>query len=270
VRHAVSCGGGLHCAAPQGGRRVAICDQMEAPGPDRSSARNHADSYAGSILDAGNWNRNRIIFSSRLRLGGELRCRRARPDHGGVFPQAIFPTAEGLRDAVGRLTPPRWSWRRGMHRSRGPRCYRVEKAWLFAGRSTMRGVFRRMQAEHTLRDHFKTASLDGFGLSDGNSGALSAAGGPASLPGPRIAPVAGHVHSCGFGSGRTFSFSMRPRGATSSWSIRCDRVRAPTRCFPQSIGRDFGWWEAVTAMAPRTLADLPASSAVKAWSLGHG
>ena len=51
-------------------------------------------------------------------------------------------------------------------------------------------------AEHTLRDHFKTASLDGFGLIDGSTkGALSAAGGLLHYLRHELRRSLGHVHS---------------------------------------------------------------------------
>jgi hypothetical protein len=56
-------------------------------------------------------------------------------------------------------------------------------------------------AEHTLRDHFKTASLDGFGLVSAaakdqvDHGRAQRGGRPAPLPRARTAPSLGHVHT---------------------------------------------------------------------------
>ena len=112
----------------------------------------------------------------------------------GEFFAGDFPTPEALRDALGRLSPAEVVVTQG-HRidletsalSNGERLAYLlveHDAWSFAPEA----------AEHTLRDHFKTASLDGFGLT-GASGALSAAGGLLHYLGHELRRSLGHVHT---------------------------------------------------------------------------
>ena len=82
----------------------------------------------------------------------------------GEFFAGDFATAEALRDALGRLSPAEVVVAQGQRidletsaLSNGERLAYLlveHDAWSFSPDA----------AEHTLRDHFKTASLDGFGL----------------------------------------------------------------------------------------------------------
>src|SRR5208282_5871060 len=94
----------------------------------------------------------------------------------GEFFAGDFSTAEALRDALGRIAPAEVVVPHGQRidletsalaDGERPAYLLVEHdAWSFSPDA----------AEHTLRDHFKTASLEGFGLA-GATGAMSAAGG---------------------------------------------------------------------------------------------
>src|SRR5260221_392573 len=105
------------------------------------------------------------------------------PDALLLFRLGDFYTPEAFRDALGRLNPAEVVVAQG-HRldletsalSDGERLAYLlveHDAWSFSPDA----------AEHTLRDHFKTASLDGFGLTGATGkdvsahAALSAAGG---------------------------------------------------------------------------------------------
>jgi DNA mismatch repair protein MutS len=118
----------------------------------------------------------------------------------GEFFAGDFSTAEALRDALGRLSPAEVVVAQGQRLdletsalSNGERLGYLlveHDAWSFSADA----------AEHTLRDHFKTASLDGFGLGeaaggDGGRGALCAAGGLLHYLGHELRRSLGHVHS---------------------------------------------------------------------------
>jgi DNA mismatch repair protein MutS len=177
------------------GRRVAICDQMEAPRPGQVVRREITQILTpGSILDAGQLEpkQNNFIAAVAPVAGGfgvsalDLTT--------GEFFAGDFPTAEALRDAIGRLSPAEVVVAQGQKidletsaLSNGTRIAYLlveHDAWSFAPEA----------AEHTLRDHFKTASLDGFGLAAG-TGALSAAGGLLHYLGHELRRSLNHVHS---------------------------------------------------------------------------
>jgi DNA mismatch repair protein MutS len=189
------------------GRRVAICDQMETPRPGQVVRREITQILTpGSILDAGQLEPKRNNFLAAVA-----------PAEGGIaaggfgvaaldlttgeFFAGDFSTAEALRDALGRLSPAEVVVAQG-HKidletsvlSNGERLAYLlveHDAWSFSPDA----------AEHTLRDHFKTASLDGFGLAgatgkDGSTtGALSAAGGLLHYLGHELRRSLGHVHT---------------------------------------------------------------------------
>jgi DNA mismatch repair protein MutS len=179
------------------GRRVAICDQMEAPRPGQVVRREITQILTpGSILDAGQLEPKQNNFLVAVAPLADSFGVAALDLTTGEFFAGDFPTTEGLRDAVGRLSPAEVVVAQG-HRidletsvlSNGERLGYLlveHDAWSFSPDA----------AEHTLRDHFKTASLDGFGLADGNSkGALSAAGGLLHYLGHELRRSLGHVHS---------------------------------------------------------------------------
>jgi DNA mismatch repair protein MutS len=179
------------------GRRVAICDQMEAPRPGQVVRREITQILTpGSILDAGQLEPKQNNFLVAVAPLGDSFGVAALDLTTGEFFAGDFPTAEALRDAVGRLSPAEVVVAQG-HRidletsvlSKGERLGYLlveHDAWSFSPDA----------AEHTLREHFKTSSLDGFGLADGNSkGALSAAGGLLHYLGHELRRSLGHVHS---------------------------------------------------------------------------
>ena len=179
------------------GRRVAICDQMEAPRPGQVVRREITQILTpGSILDAGQLEpkQNNFIASVAPVSGGFGVA--ALDLTTGEFFAGDFSTPEALRDAIGRLSPAEVVVAQGQKidletsaLSNGTRITYLlveHDAWSFAPEA----------AEHTLRDHFKTASLEGFGLAASTSaGALSAAGGLLHYLGHELRRSLNHVHS---------------------------------------------------------------------------
>jgi DNA mismatch repair protein MutS len=188
------------------GRRVAICDQTEAPKPGQIVRREITQVMTpGSILDAGQLEpkQNNFLASIAPIAGGFGVA--ALDLTTGEFFAGDFPTPEALRDALGRLNPAEVVVAQG-HRldletsalaigERLPYLLVEHDAWSFSPDA----------AEHTLRDHFKTASLDGFGLAASTGkdagkegsprGALSAAGGLMHYLVHELRRSLGHVHS---------------------------------------------------------------------------
>jgi DNA mismatch repair protein MutS len=184
------------------GKRVAICDQMEAPRPGQVVRREITQILTpGSILDAGQLEPKQNNFLAAVSPMAEGFGVAALDLTTGEFFAGDFPTPEALRDAIGRLNPAEVVVAQG-HKidletsalSSGERVGYLlveHDAWSFSPDA----------AEHTLRDHFKTASLDGFGLVSAPSketstaGALSAAGGLLHYLGHELRRNLGHVHT---------------------------------------------------------------------------
>jgi DNA mismatch repair protein MutS len=182
------------------GRRVAICDQMEAPRPGQVVRREVTQILSpGSILDAGQLEpkQNNFLASVAPQAAGYGVA--ALDLTTGEFFAGDFSSAEALRDALGRLSPAEVVVAQGQRidletsalssGERLPYLLVEHDAWSFSADA----------AEHTLRDHFKTASLDGFGLEGamggGARGALCAAGGLMHYLGHELRRSLGHVHS---------------------------------------------------------------------------
>jgi DNA mismatch repair protein MutS len=187
------------------GRRVAICDQMEAPKPGQVVRREITQILTpGSILDAGQLEPKQNNFLAAV---APVTAGAAAGSFGvaaldlttGEFFAGDFPSAEALRDALGRIAPAEVVVAQG-HRldletsalSSGLRLAYLlveHDAWSFAPEA----------AEHTLKDHFKTSSLDGFGLGSTSAttgtGALSAAGGLLHYLAHELRRSLGHVHT---------------------------------------------------------------------------
>ena len=189
------------------GRRVAVCDQMEAPRPGQVVRREITQILTpGSILDAGQLEPKQNNFLAAVApVSGNFGVAALDLTTGEFF-AGDFPTPEALRDALGRLSPAEVVVAQG-HRldletsvlSNGERLAYLlveHDAWSFSPDA----------AEHTLRDHFKTASLDGFGLAGSTgkggsaaaAGALSAAGGLLHYLGHELRRSLGHVHTLRF------------------------------------------------------------------------
>jgi DNA mismatch repair protein MutS len=153
----------------------------------------------GSVLDAGQLppKQNRFLAAIAPVEGGYGVA--ALDLTTGEFFAGEFPSPEALRDALGRLSPAEVVVAQGyrleletsaLANGDRPGFILVEHdAWSFAPDA----------AEHTLRDHFKTASLDGFGLAaDKDSrtlGALRAAGGLIHYLSHELRRSLSHVHS---------------------------------------------------------------------------
>jgi DNA mismatch repair protein MutS len=190
------------------GRRVAICDQMEAPRPGQVVRREITQILTpGSILDAGQLEPKQNNFLAAISpavgsnsMGGSFGVAALDLTTGEFF-AGEFATPEALRDALGRISPAEVVVAQG-HRidletsalsNDGPLPYLLVEhdAWSFSADA----------AEHTLRDHFKTASLDGFGLvsaagkNASTTGALCAAGGLLHYLGHELRRSLGHVHT---------------------------------------------------------------------------
>jgi DNA mismatch repair protein MutS len=186
------------------GRRVAICDQMEAPKPGQIVNREVTQVLTpGSILDAGQLEPKQNNFLTAVVPSEESFGVAALDLTTGEFFAGEFPGAEALRDALGRLGPAEVVVPKGQRleletsalSNGGTLGYLLVEhdAWSFAPEAS----------EHTLRDHFKTASLDGFGLGratggDGAAGALRAAGGLLHYLGHELRRNLGHVHTVRF------------------------------------------------------------------------
>jgi len=179
------------------GRRVAVCDQMETPRPGQVVRREITQILTpGSILDAGQLEPKQNNFLVGVALAPNGFGVAALDLTTGEFFAGEFPTAEALRDAIGRLSPAEVVVAQG-HRidletsalSTGEKLSYLlveHDAWSFAPEA----------AEHTLKEHFKTASLDGFGLAASTcAGALSAAGGLLHYFGHELRRSLGHVHT---------------------------------------------------------------------------
>jgi DNA mismatch repair protein MutS len=180
------------------GRRVAICDQTETPKPGQIVRREITQVLSpGSILETGQLEPKRNNFLAAVVPAKEGFGMAALDLTTGEFFAGEFPGAEALRDALGRIDPAELVVPQG-HRidletsalSNGaPLGYLLVEhdAWSFAPET----------AEHTLRDHFKTASLDGFGFAMARGqdcGALSAAGGLLHYLGHELRRRLDHVH----------------------------------------------------------------------------
>lgn len=186
------------------GRRVAICDQMETPRPGQVVRREVTQILTpGSILDAGQLDPKQNNFLAAVvplaSVVGSFGVAALDLTTGEFF-AGEFPSPEALRDALGRIAPAEVVVAQG-HRidletsalSNGERLGYLlveHDAWSFSPEA----------AEHTLRDHFKTASLDGFGLdattrAGNTTGALSAAGGLLHYLGHELRRSLGHVHT---------------------------------------------------------------------------
>jgi DNA mismatch repair protein MutS len=197
------------------GRRVAICDQTETAKPGQIVRREVTQVLTpGSILEAGQLEpkQNNFLASvvsasaegGKSKGGAEMEITfgvAALDLTTGEFFAGDFPGAEALRDALGRLNPAEVVVAKGnridletsaLSSGVAPNYLLVEHdAWSFTAEA----------AEHTLRDHFKTASLDGFGLAKEGAkekrgtGALSAAGGLLHYLTHELRRSLGHVHT---------------------------------------------------------------------------
>ena len=184
------------------GKRVAVCDQMEAPKPGQVVRREITQVLTpGSILDAGQLEPKQNNFLASVAPIGEGFGVAAIDLTTGEFFAGDFSSPEALRDALGRVNPAEVVVAQGQRldletsalSSGEPLHYLLVEhdAWSFSLDA----------AEHTLRDHFKTASLDGFGLAVAKgkdtscAGALSAAGGLLHYLGHELRRSLGHVHS---------------------------------------------------------------------------
>src|SRR5271170_6806017 len=160
------------------GRRVAVCDQMEAPRPGQVVRREITQILTpGSILDAGQLEPKQNNFLASIPPATNGFGIAALDLTTGEFFAGDFPTPEALRDALGRLSPAEVVVAEGRRLdletsalSDGERAAYLlveHDAWSFSPDA----------AEHTLRDHFKTASLDGFGLggATGKEGSVTGA-----------------------------------------------------------------------------------------------
>jgi DNA mismatch repair protein MutS len=183
------------------GRRVAICDQMEAPRPGQVVRREITQILTpGSIVETTQLEAKRNNFLAAITPHPEGFGVAALDLTTGEFFAGDFPSPEALRDVLGRVGPAEIVVAQGQKidletsaLAAGTGC-----AWLLVEHDAW--SFSPEAAEHTLRDHFKTASLDGFGLALGGKektglGALSAAGGLLHYLSHELRRSLAHVHS---------------------------------------------------------------------------
>jgi len=183
------------------GRRVAICDQMETPRPGQVVRREVTQILTpGSVLDAGQLEPKRNNFlAAVVPLGSPVPVGfgvAALDLTTGEFSAGDFPTAEALRDVLGRIAPAEVVVPQGQRID-------LETSALVGGERLGYLLvehdawsFSPDAAEHTLREHFKTASLEGFGLGEGRgSGSMSAAGGLLHYLAHELRRSLGHVHT---------------------------------------------------------------------------
>jgi DNA mismatch repair protein MutS len=168
------------------GRRVAICDQMEAPKPGQIVDRQVTQILTpGSILDAGQLEPKRNNFLASVVPVEETFGVAALDLTTGEFFAGDFPTAEALRDILGRIGPAEVVVAKGQRLDLETSALSNGAALGYLLVEHDAWSFTPDAAEHTLTDHFKTASLDGFGLAKTNgkkesattTGSLRAAGG---------------------------------------------------------------------------------------------
>ena len=181
------------------GRRVAVCDQTSEPRPGQIVNREVTQVLTpGSILEAGQLEPKQNNFLAAVAPEKDAFGLAALDLTTGEFFAGHFPTPEALRDALGRISPAEVVVAQGnridletsaLSTGTALDYLLVEHdAWSFAPES----------AEHTLKDHFKTASLDGFGLEKTGSeeaGPLSAAGGLVHYLTHELRRNLGHVHT---------------------------------------------------------------------------
>jgi DNA mismatch repair protein MutS len=191
------------------GRRVAICDQMEVAKPGQMVRREITQILTpGSILDAGQLEPKQNNFMAAVAPvdgagEGMLYGVAALDLTTGEFFAGEFASPDALRDALLRINPAEVVVAQG-HK------IDLETSVLSSGNAERLAYllvehdawsFSADAAEHTLRDHFKTASLDGFGLVSAAAkdvalrGALSAAGGLMHYLGHELRRGLGHVHT---------------------------------------------------------------------------
>jgi DNA mismatch repair protein MutS len=184
----------------QAGRRVAICDQMEAPRPGQVVRREVTQILSpGSVLDTTQLDPKQNNFLAAIVPQGAGFGLAALDLTTGEFCAGEFPGAEPLRDALARVMPAEVVVAHGCRidletsalADGAPLPYLLVEhdAWSFSPDA----------AEHSLRDHFKVGSLDGLGLStaakSGLCGATCAAGGLVHYLGQQLRRNLSHVHA---------------------------------------------------------------------------
>ncbi|PAW79299.1 MAG: DNA mismatch repair protein MutS [Verrucomicrobia bacterium Tous-C9LFEB] len=177
------------------GRRVAICDQMEAPRPGQVVKREVTQIISpGSVVDSGLLDAKQNNFCASL-VKGKSRWGLAYLDLStGEFRAGEMDTVHEVADMLGRVQPAEivvpTEQKAGL-----PEEFRGA-----AGSGLVLGtddwVFTADSAEFALKDHFKTQSLDGFGLS-GASAAICAAGGLIHYLGQELRRNLSHVQRVG-------------------------------------------------------------------------
>lgn len=138
------------------GKRVAVCDQVEAPKPGQLVRREIVQIVSpGSVLDANLLTAKQNNFCAAL-LWGQDRYGLACLDLStGEFQAGEVGTVEEARDWLGRINPSelvipdhqRWTEETG-------RLVVAHEGWTFDGTT----------AAAALKEHFQVHSLDGFGL----------------------------------------------------------------------------------------------------------
>lgn len=173
------------------GKRVAICDQMETPRPGQVVRREVTQIISpGSVVDSGLLQAKENNFCSAL-FKGKSRWGFAYLDLStGEFRAGELDSEQEVNDMLGRVQPAEIVV---------PAEQKASLAAVLATRlaiGTDDWIFTPDSAEFALKDHFKTQSLDGFGLS-GAPAAIGAAGGLIHYLGQELRRNLSHVQRVG-------------------------------------------------------------------------
>ncbi len=179
------------------GRRVAICDQMETPRPGQVVRREITRILTpGTILEAAQLQPTQNNFVGAIAPQGDGFGLAALDLTTGEFFAGDFATAEELRDALGRVVPAEIVVPQGHRLDLETSTLHALTGFLLVEHDAW--SFSPDVAVHTLRDHFKTASLDGFGLAEAKgpaAGATQAAGGLLHYLTQQLRRSVAHVHT---------------------------------------------------------------------------
>lgn len=177
------------------GRRVAICDQMETPRPGQVVKREVTQIISpGSVTDTGLLDAKQNNFCAAL-TKGKTRWGFAYLDLStGEFRAGEVDTEQEVADMLGRVQPAEIVVPAAEKESLPEAIRNGSRAGLIIG--TEDWVFTPDSAEFTLKDHFKTQSLDGFGLGSAPA-AVCAAGGLVHYLAQELRRNLGHVQRIG-------------------------------------------------------------------------
>jgi DNA mismatch repair protein MutS len=173
------------------GKRVAICDQMETPRPGHMVKREVTQIISpGSVVDSGLLDAKQNNFCAALYQGKSNWGLAYLDLSTGEFRAGELASEQEVADMIGRVQPAEIvvpSEQKGrVPDGLGAALVIGVEDWIFTPDSS----------EFTLKDHFKTQSLDGYGLGAAPS-AVSAAGALLHYLGQELRRNLGHVQRVG-------------------------------------------------------------------------